>query len=574
MKLAVAHRDLTRCSRAADDSSGGIRHPRQAMTALPLVLAALLATAPPHAQDKAPAIDKIFSWVQPGMPGCLAAASQNGKLVVDRAYGLADLERNVPLTTESRLDAGSIRKQFVAAAVLVLVEEGKLSLSDDVRKYIPQLPDYGHTITIDHLLTHTSGIRDWVPLLNWASGDPDALSMILRQRGLDFVPGTEWRYSNSGYVLLPQIVARVSGMTFPEFLHARVLDPLGMTRSIYVDDNLYVIRNRALAYEKAAAGWRMDMRLGEDRGGGGALYTTASDLVRWFDALASGRLGPFVTAKIQEPAALSNGRTLTYARGLSLMSGNAGRVLVHGGGAAAYRSFAARFLDHDFSVAVMCNAGEASDSRDDFAGHIFDLFMADRGVRVMTPSAPLPPNAAGVEAADIAGKAGLFLNERTGDPLVLAAANGRLSVGGGGPLVAVTKDHFRNARPSTNVMSNDAFELVFASPDRFDLKSMEGATTPYRRAQPVALTAADLKALAGRYESDELRATLDITPGKTGLMARLNEARALGQEFRPVHPDLFQMGPFFLRFRRDEAGKVIALDMTNPVLRNIRFPRR
>jgi hypothetical protein len=158
--------------------------------------------------------------------------------------------------------------------------------------------------------------------------------------------------------------------------------------------------------------------------------------------------------------------------------------------------------------------------------------------------------------------------------LVLAAANGRLSVAGGGPLVALTKDHFRNARPSTNVMSNDAFELVFASPDRFDLKSMEGATTPYRRAQPVALTAADLKALAGRYESDELRATLDITPGKTGLMARLNEARALGQEFRPVHPDLFQMGPFFLRFRRDEAGKVIALDMTNPVLRNIRFPRR
>jgi CubicO group peptidase (beta-lactamase class C family) len=298
-----------------------------------LIVTTLLVATPAYAQDKTPEIDKIFSWVKPGMPGCIAAASQDGKLVVNRAYGLADIERNVPLTTESLLDAGSIRKQFVAAAVLMLVEEGKLSLSDDVRKYIPELPDYGHTITVDHLLTHTSGIRDWVPLLNWASGDPDALSMILRQRGLDFVPGTEWRYSNSGYVLLPQIVARVSGMKFPEFLHKRVLDPLGMKRSVYVDDNLYVIKDRALAYEKMPAGWRMDMRLGDDRGGGGALYTTASDLVLWNDALAHGKLGKFVIEKIVEPGTLSNGRRLTYARGLSLMTNYTGRMVIHSGGA-------------------------------------------------------------------------------------------------------------------------------------------------------------------------------------------------------------------------------------------------
>src|SRR3990172_2740272 len=141
------------------------------------IVTTLLVATPAYAQDKTPEIDKIFSWVKPGMPGCLAAASQDGKLVVNRAYGLADIERNVPLTTDSLIDAGSIRKQFVAAAVLLLVEEGKLSLTDDVRKYIPDLPDYGHKITIDPLLTHTGGIRDWVPLLNWASGDPDAMSM-------------------------------------------------------------------------------------------------------------------------------------------------------------------------------------------------------------------------------------------------------------------------------------------------------------------------------------------------------------------------------------------------------------
>jgi CubicO group peptidase (beta-lactamase class C family) len=543
------------------------------MKTLPVAVAGFLVALSAHAQDRTPAIDKIFSWVQPGMPGCLAAASQDGKLVVNRAYGLADIERNVPLTPESLLDAGSIRKQFVAAAVLVLVEEGKLSLSDDVRKYIPELPDYGHTITVDHLLTHTSGIRDWVPLLNWASGDPDALSMILRQRGLDFVPGTEWRYSNSGYVLLPQIVARVSKMTFPEFLHARVLEPAGMTLSAYVDDNLLVIKNRALAYEKMPAGWRMDMRLGEERGGGGALYTTASDLVRWYDALAGGKLGKFVTQKIQEPATLSNGRKLTYARGLSLMSNYAGRMLLHSGGAAAYRSIAARFVDQNFSVAVLCNAGETSDDRDEFAGYIFDVFMADKGLRRPDSPNPLPANAAGVAPGDITSKAGLFFNERTGDPMILAAASGRLSIANGGPLVAMTKDRFRNARPSTNFMSNDEFELIFSSPDRFELKSMEGATMPYRRARPFAPTAAELNAFAGRYVSNELLATLDLTSGQAGLMVRVNEARALGKEFRPADPDVFQFGAFFLRFRRDNAGKVIALELTNPALRNVRFTR-
>lgn len=136
------------------------------------------------AQDKTTEIDKIFNWVAPDGPGCVVAALQHGKIVVNRAYGLADLERSVPLTTDSVFDVGSLRKQFVAAAVLLLVDEGRLSLTDDVRKHIPELPDYGHTITVDHLLTHTSGLRDWIGLLNLASGDPDAMSMILVSAGL------------------------------------------------------------------------------------------------------------------------------------------------------------------------------------------------------------------------------------------------------------------------------------------------------------------------------------------------------------------------------------------------------
>jgi CubicO group peptidase (beta-lactamase class C family) len=517
-------------------------------------------------------VDKIFGWVKPGMPGFVAAASQDGKLMVNRAYGLADLERNVPLTTESLLDAGSIRKQFVAAAVLLLVEDGKLSLTDDVRKHIPQLHDFGHTVTIDHLLTHTSGIRDWVPLLNWTSGDPTAMSMILRQRTLNFVPGTEWSYSNSGYVLLPEIVARASGMKFSEFLHTRVLDPLGMKHSRYIDDPDVVIQNRALAYEPqgnpAGGVWKADMRLGNARGGAGALFTTAADLVIWNDALAAGRLNKFVTEKIQEPARLSNGRKLTYARGLSLLTEKDVRIVLHSGGAAAYRSFAAHFVDQRVSAAVLCNAGEASDARDDFAGHIFDMLT---GKALMQPSST-PPAAAGITGVDVTAKAGLFFNERTNEPLRLVANNGRLSIAGGGPLITVAADRFRPARVRTDFMSNDSFELQFLSNDQFELKSMEGGTTRYRRAQPYTPTAEDLKAFAARYESDELRAEFRVEAAPQGLITYLNDRPAL--EFRPVDRDTFQRGMQTLRFHRDATGKVVGFDVTNPVFRNVKFTKR
>ena len=164
-----------------------------------LLLAASASSA--RGQDTT-AIDKLFSWASPTTPGCVVALSQHGKLLVNRAYGSADLERNVPLTQTSVFDIGSVRKQFVAAAVLLLVEDGRLALADDIRKHFPELPDYGHVVTVNHLLTHTGGIRDWTGLLPLAGGNADVLTLILRQRALNFAPGEAWAYSNSGYVLL------------------------------------------------------------------------------------------------------------------------------------------------------------------------------------------------------------------------------------------------------------------------------------------------------------------------------------------------------------------------------------
>ena len=530
-----------------------------------LVITAFLAAAPALAQDKGAEIDKIFSWVTPGMPGCTVAVSHQGKLVANRAYGLAEVERKVPLTTASVLDAGSVVKQFVAASVLLLVEDKRLSLTEDIRKYIPEVPDYGHRITLDHLLTHTSGIRDWTGLGPLNGRQVDALTVTLRQRGLNFAPGEEWAYSNGGYVLLKEIVARTSGMPFGDFAQKRLFGPLGMKSSAYVLDGA-TLKNLAFAYEKAGNGWTQAMHEGNARGGGGALFTTARDLLIWNEALASGKLGKFVTAKIQEPASLANGRQLGYARGLFLDSNRGSRVIWHSGGAAGYGTFVARFPEHALSVATMCNAGETA-TGGMYARRIYDLFVP--AANAPAPAAP----GGGIAGVDVKGRAGTFFSEANGQPLRLVADGSRLRVAGGPALITVAQDRFRNPEPSLQLMSGDRFELRFISNDRIELKSMEGKTTMYRRAEVFSPSADDLKVFAGRYANAENKVVFEITPSGSGLAARADWNGSPSIDFVPVDRDTFQFRGMIMRFIRDKSGAVVGMDYSNPVVRNIRFTR-
>jgi CubicO group peptidase (beta-lactamase class C family) len=531
---------------------------------VPVAAAALLAGGPVHAQDITGEIDRMFSWATPSTPGCAVGVSRNGEVLVNRAYGMADLEHGVALTPETPLDIGSVTKQFVAASILLLVDEGRISLSDDVHRYVPELPDYGHAITIDHLLTHTSGIRDWTWLSSVTEHRDDPLTLIVRQRGLNFAPGEEWSYSNSGYELLREVVARVSGQPLAEFMRTRLFEPLGMRHTRYAAD-ASAVPNAAMAYEKQGEQWTKDVLLGNARGGGG-VFSTAGDLLVWNDALTNNRLGPFVSAKIQEPARLANGRTLDYARGLFL--DDDGEIVWHSGDAAAYNAMLARLPREGVSLALLCNGGDVSDDGN-YEVAIMDL-LVPRDATSAAASAGTPP-AVEVSPEELASRAGLFFSERTGDPLRLAVSDGRLRVAGGPALVALGGDRFRNPRRILTFMSQDEFELRFVSPDQLELISMEGATTRYRRARPYAPAAAELAAFAGRYETDEI-GTVEVTPGGSGLSSRLNGSPAI--EFAPVDPDVFQRGQMTLRFRRDAAGRVIGLDLTSPALRNAHFPRR
>jgi CubicO group peptidase (beta-lactamase class C family) len=537
------------------------------------VVTVLLLGTPVYGQDKTSEIDKIFSWATPATPGCAVAVSQHGKVIVNRAYGSADLERDVQLSPSSIFDIGSVRKQFVAAAVLLLVVEGRLSLSDDIRKHFPEMPDYGHKITVDHLLTHTSGIRDWLGLRPLAGGNADISTLILRQRGLNFAPGEEWSYSNSGYVLLTDLVARTSGMSFPDFTRKRLFEPLGMKTTTSPNDLRGVIKNRALGYEKEGNGWRVGMYVGNERGSnGGAILSTAADLVIWNDALTSGRLGAFVTEKLQEQARLNNGRKLSYARGLIVDAYRGGTLVSHSGSAAGYSAWLGRLPAHGLSIAVLCNADVTSASA--LARRIGDLFLNAASAETTEARAQAAlAEGAGVTGLDLKSKAGLFFSESTGEPLRLIVNDGKLRILGGPPLVAVTTDRFRNPRGELFFRSQDEFELQFLSQDQFELRSMEGQTTRYRRAQPYSPTAADLRAFAGRYESDEIGSVLEMAPGKDGLVMRFDLSPDKALEFRPVDRDTFQVGRMTVRFHRDRAGQVVAFDYSNPVVRNIRFTR-
>jgi len=523
------------------------------------------------AQDTVKEIDKIFSWTSEKAPGCVCAVSQHGKLIMNRAYGSADLERNVPLSVNSVFDAGSLTKQFVAAATLLLVEEGKLSLTADIHQYIPELPDYGSAITLDHLLTHTSGIRDWTGMTPISAENPDALKLVLRQRGLNFAPGDEWDYSNSGYVLLKEIIARKTGGSFAAFANARLFEKLGMKSTRYKDDLRDIIPDRALAYEKKNNNWKMMILLDNDRGGGGALLSTASDLLVWNDAITAARLGKFVTEKLQEPATLSNGRVLGYGRGLFLETYRGTKEIWHSGSAAGYKSWLGHYPEKGLSISILCNSGDGT-NRMQFAHRIVDLLVPAADLKEESIKVPGEiTDSAALAALDLKSRAGLYFNDKTGEPMRLVTDGNKLRIANGPALAALSNKRFRRVGALVQYMSQDEFELNFVSNDIIEMKSMEGLITTYHRARSYAPSADELRAMQGQYASDEIGTVFNVTPGDGALMVQLEHAPDKNLLFKPVDTNAFQGGMMIIRILRNEKGEVTGFEYGNPVLRWVKF---
>ena len=484
--------------------------------ALLLTIAAFassLAGQPPHTDVNEAKVDAWFSRFTPATAGCAVGVSVGGRVVLEKAYGMTDLEHGVPNKPDTIFEIASVSKQFTAAAVLLLVREGKLSLDDPARKYLPELPDYGRPLTIRQMLTHTSGLRDWgsvVGLTGWPRGTrvhthAHVLDVVSRQRALNFPSGTRWSYSNTGYNLAAVLISRVSGMSFAEFTRARLFEPLGMTRTSWRDDHTRIVKDRAIAYDDRPDGLHTNMPF-ENIHGNGSLLSTVGDLLKWNQNFVAPIVGDAAFVKEQQiPGRFEDGRSHDYAFGLFIGTYKGLRRVYHSGSTAGYRSYVVRFPDEGLSIAILCNAGVSSRSGE-AAYVIADLFLASH----LKP--PAPAAAHPLSRADMDAVTGLYVNRETGEPLSIIRNDDALrfetdsfetSDGGAarGVLVPVSASRFAAANGRVKFeTSDDSLQRTdpFGKVDQFD------------RVKPATSTAGGLKQLAGRYVSDEAEAVLEV----------------------------------------------------------------
>ena len=320
-----------------------------------------------HAQEPprwAREVDALFApGDKPDSPGCALGVIQDGKLTYTRGYGQASLEHSVPISALTVFDIGSTSKQFTAACIGLLVQENKLGVEDDVRAWIPELQDFGDTITLDHLLHHTSGLPDYLGLLaadgaqdaDWTTA-AEALQQLAEVRALEFPPGTKFQYSNSNYFLLSLVVERASETSFAQFAKQRIFDPLGMTSTLIFDDHTLVIPKRATAYARRKQGGFGVAMSDFEQTGDGAVQTTVLDLAKWDANFASHQVGgEALQTFLHATGKLNDGTPIDYARGLFVVTFRGLRRVSHGGAWAGYRAELMRFPEQKTSIICLCN---------------------------------------------------------------------------------------------------------------------------------------------------------------------------------------------------------------------------
>ncbi|MGH7568308.1 MAG: serine hydrolase domain-containing protein [Gemmatimonadales bacterium] len=439
----------------------------------PPVVVWLVAAVPPPlpAQDSLTArVDRLFeAWDRPASPGCALAVIRAGRIVYQRGYGRANLEHDIPIAPSTVFYVGSVSKQFTAAAVALLAQDGRVSLDDDVRRYIPELPVYGRPITIRQLIHHTSGLRDYYALRVLAGlpadgvfGDGDVLEILARQRALNFEPGAEHLYSNSGYFLLSVIVRRVTGQTLRQVAEARIFLPLGMAHTHFHDDHAMVVPGRASAYRPDSGGYRLSVP-NFDVVGAGGLLTTVEDFLLWDRNFYEGTVGGrALIDQLVTPGHLNDGTALRYAFGLTVDAYRGRRIVDHTGSYGGYVADVLRFPDLRFSVACFCNSSGIQPSR--LARQVADIYLAEQLGPAPRPDSSLATRTRSemrMVRPDFAAQfAGTYHSDELDATYRIVADSARLSVQPGpAPAVALDpgegRDEFVTPRQATLRFTRD-----------------------------------------------------------------------------------------------------------------------
>ncbi|MHB1329116.1 MAG: serine hydrolase domain-containing protein [Gemmatimonadales bacterium] len=512
------------------------------------------------------AVDSIFAaQKRTNGPGCAVGISRDGRVELARGYGLADLESGALIGPVTIFNIGSTSKQFVTYAIQLLVDEGKLRLDDDVRRYIPELPDLGGPIRVSHLVHHTSGLRDYASLLSmigWRGGDQfdeaRALALVAGQRRLNFEPGTRFLYSNTGYLLLATIVTRVSGQPWETFAAERIFAPLGMTRSSVRGNPFEIVKGRALGYSPSAGGmWRLDQP-NHAIVGSTAVMTTVEDLARWTGNYWNPTVGSRGTVdRMRQRAVLSAGDTVSYASGITVERYRGVDLLQHGGATGGYRAQLLQFPDDRVGIAVLCNGANANP--DGLARQV-----ADRVISRLGP-VPAPPQGRELPADQVAGLAGTY-RDPSNDGLV------RLTVSGGGLVMQGGGSGAVRTLGADRLLAGNSEIRVERGPrgGPTGLVMADGGARYARQAAPVS-DPARLARYVGAFRSAELDRTwwVELRGSELWLVQR----SVAPIQLEPAFEHGYRAAGTTVRFVMSRAGRATALLASNGRANLVEFGR-
>jgi len=536
-------------------------------------------------------VDQLFSrWNNPTTPGASLAIVKDGTVVYKNGYGMANLEYDVLNSPSTVFHIASVSKQFTTFAILLLAEQGKLSLDDDIRKHIPEVPDFGKKITLRHLAHHTSGFRDQWALLQMAGWRLDdvitkehVMKLVQKQRELNFDPGTEYLYCNTGYTLLAEVVARVSGKTFAEFTKQNIFEPLKMNDSLFYDDHEMLVPNRAYSYRPFGNRYKKSV-LSYANVGATSLFTTAEDLCRWTMNFENPIVGSQkIFEQMNKRGVLNDGSEISYALGQVIGKYKGLNRIGHGGGDAGYRTYLVRFPDQHFSVVVLSNNGSFDPAT--MAYKVADIYLADEIAAVQGSDQSKKDSSKETEQPTKSAETFVAVDVKTLDEYT-----GKYELQPG-VVIAVTQEDGKLFGQATGQAKT---RLHATSATRFSVEGVDAKVSFHRdsnnkvnllklrqgdrtievpRQVQFDAKSVDLSQFAGTFDSRELSTRYEFVVEKSRLVIR--HSRHPDIVARPIKKDLFQAGSRLgqIKFIRTESGVITGCRVSNGRVRNLLFEK-
>lgn len=522
-------------------------------------------------------VDKIFeSWDKSDSPGAALSVVKGKRVVYKQGYGSANLEYDIPITPKTIFHVASVSKQFTAFAITKLADSGKLSLDDDIRIYLPDIPDFGKTITIRHLLHHTSGLRDQWELLAMAGWRLDdvitknhILKMVRRQIDLNFDPGEEYLYCNTGFTLLAEIVARITKKSFRDWTQENIFDPLDMTNTHFHENHEEIVKNRSYSYSPQGKGFRKRV-LSYANVGATSLFTTVEDMAKWMMNFESKVIAnDTVMTQMHEPGILNSGEKINYAQGLSLGEYKGLKTVGHGGADAGFRSQVVRFPDEDIAVIVLSNLSSINTNQ--LAMQVADIYLAKKIKEKKPPKKKAERVSVEIDPKILLAYEGLY-QIRPDYVLTIKKQNDQLTVqgSGGNKYILYAESEMVFFRRNSN------FQITFTINNVGDILRIiiqdNGKELIGTKFLPVHLNPDQMAEYMGEYYSPELDTSYRIVLENNQLI--ITHRKHDDFPLTVITPDYYSGTQWFFRtvhFTRDNENRINGFFLTGSRVRNLQF---